>query len=92
MINSFRHRGLKRLYEQGDRSKLLPTQVNRIEEIIFQLDVSKEALHMNLPGYRLHKLTGELKGFWSVKVSGNFRIIFRFENGNAYEVDLLDYH
>ena len=48
--------------------------------------------HMALPGFQLHPLSGNLRGFWAVSVSGNWRIIFRFENGNAYDVDLVDYH
>ena len=92
MIRSFRHRGLKRLYERADRSRLPPELVNRIEEAIGLLDVALTPADMRLPGYRLHPLTGNRKGLWSVRVSGNWRIVFRFEAGDAYDVDLVDYH
>lgn len=92
MILSFRHRGLKRLYEQGDPSKLPPAALNRIENILARLDAANSSHGMDVPGYRLHSLSGDMKGFWSVKVTGNYRIIFRFENGTAHDVDLLDYH
>ena len=92
MIRSFRHRGLKRLYERADRSRLPPELVDRIEEVIGLLDVALTPADMRLPGYRLHPLTGNRKGLWSVRVSGNWRIVFRFEAGDAYDVDLVDYH
>lgn len=92
MIVRFRHRGLRRLYERGDR-RLLPSQrVGKIERILARLDVAKEPADMNLPGFRLHPLRGTLTGFWAVNVSGNWRIIFRFEAGNVRDVDLVDYH
>lgn len=92
MIGSFRHRGLKRLYEAADASKVPSHLLQRVEEILGLLDVAVTAHDMALPGYRLHKLKGDLKGHWSVTVSGNWRIIFRIESGNAVDVDLLDYH
>ena len=92
MIRSFRHRGLKRLYERGDRSQISGIHLNRIEDIIARLDIATSPSDMNLPGYALHQLKGDLKGFWSVKVSGNWRIIFRFEDGDAFDVSLIDYH
>jgi len=92
MILSFRHRGLKRLYEQDDPSKLPPAALTRIENILARLDAANSSQGMDVPGYRLHSLSGDMKGFWSVKVTGNYRIIFRFENGTAHDVDLLDYH
>ncbi len=92
MIQSIRHRGLKRLYEDDDVSKLRHDQVGRIRDIMEILDVSTRSSDMSLPGLRLHPLKGKLRGFWSVSVSGNWRIIFRFEDGDAYDVDLVDYH
>jgi proteic killer suppression protein len=92
MIGSFKDRRLKRLYEAGDRSKLTPEHVERIENILARLDAATSAEDMNLPGFRLHPLKGDLKGFWSVTVRANWRIVFRFENGAAFDVELTDYH
>ena len=92
MIESFRHRGLKRLYEQGDGSKVRADQRSRITDVLAHLDRAQAPTDLDLPGYRLHPLKGDLKGYWSVTVSGNWRITFRFEDGDAYEVDLVDYH
>jgi proteic killer suppression protein len=92
MIRSFRHRGLRRLFLRGDRKQVRPDQLNRIEDILARLNVVDRVEEMGLPGYRLHPLKGDLRGFWSVTVSGNWRIICRFEKGDAYDVDLIDYH
>ena len=79
MIRSFKHRGRKRLYERGDRSGIRP-------------DLLETAQALDIPGYRLHLLTGDLKGLWSVTVRANWRIIFRFEGTDAFDVELIDYH
>ena len=92
MIRSLRHRGLRRLFLRGDRKQVRPDQLNRIEDILARLNVVDRVKEMALPGYRLHPLKGDLQGFWSVTVSGNWRIIFRFSEGDAYDVDLIDYH
>lgn len=92
MIQSFRHRGLRRLYESGNRRYLRADQVSKIERILARLDEASDVSHMDLPGFRLHPLQGHLAGFWAVTVQANWRIIFRFEAGYAYDVDLVDYH
>ncbi len=92
MIVSFRHRGLKRLYERGDRSRVSPQLVDQAEDILGLLDLAKDPEDMDLPGYRLHRLRGDLRGFWSITVSGNWRVVFRFDGGNAFDIDLIDYH
>jgi proteic killer suppression protein len=92
VIESFRHRGLKRLYEKGDRSGLPAARIEKIENILSLLDAASAPQDLDIPGFRLHPLKGELKGFWSVMVSGNWRITFRFEDRNAQDVDLTDYH
>lgn len=92
MIRSFKHRGLKRLYKLGDPHGIRPDLLERVEDILTRLDNAESAQAMNLPGYRLHRLKGELKRFWSVSVSGNWRIIFRFESEDTFDVDLIDYH
>lgn len=92
MIRGFRHKGLGQLYKSGDRRRVRPDQVDRIERILARLEQASAASDMALPGYRLHPLKGALSGYWSVTVSGNWRLIFRFEGGDAFDVDLVDYH
>jgi proteic killer suppression protein len=92
-IRSIRHRGLRRLYEGGDRRELPAAQVEKISDILLAIDEAAHAKEVGLfPGWRLHPLKGELKGFWSVTVSGNWRVIFRFEEGDAFDLDFVDYH
>jgi proteic killer suppression protein len=91
MITSFKHRGLKRLYERGDRRGIAPDLLDVVEDILGRLDVATTPRALDLPGYRLHPLKGELKGFWSVTVRANWRIIFRFADGDAEAVELIDY-
>jgi proteic killer suppression protein len=92
MIRSFKHRGLKRLYEQDDRSGIRPDLVDTVQEILTVLDDAVTPQELNLPGYRLHPLKGDWKGFWSVTVRANWRIVFRFEGADAFDVELIDYH
>ena len=92
MIKSFRHKGLQRVFEEDDCSKLPPDMVNRIRLILSTLHAAQEIEGVNVPTFRLHILKGELKGFFSVTVRANWRIIFRFENGDALDVDFIDYH
>lgn len=92
MIRSFRHRGLRRFHERGDRSLLPSAQLARIERILDRLDEATGPEMMRIPGWRLHRLRGDLREFWSVRVSGNWRIIFRFEGTDVVDVDLIDYH
>lgn len=80
------------LFDNDDRRKLSAAQVEKIKRILARLDEVTDIKHMALPGFGLHPLKGDLKGFWAVSVSGNWRIIFRFDNGSAYDVDLVDYH
>ena len=92
MIENFKDRRLKRLYERGDRSKIQADFVDKIERILARLDQALVIEDMDLPGYRLHSLKGDLKGFWSVSISGNWRVIFRLDDGDALDADLVDYH
>jgi toxin HigB-1 len=92
MIRGFRHKGLKLLYDKGDRRRVLPAYADKIERILARLDQATAPTDMDLPGYRLHPLKGGLAGFWSVTVSGNWRIVFRFDDGDASDVGLVDYH
>lgn len=92
MIETFRHKGLKKLYEQDDRSGIRPDFAGKIERILTRLDEAAEPQDMDLPGFRLHPLKGNFKGFWAVTVSANWRVVFRMEGGAAQDVDLIDYH
>jgi len=92
MIKTIKHRGLRRLYEDDDSSGVLSQHVGKIRRILLALDQAGEIRALDLPGFRPHPLKGDLKGFWSITVSGNWRIIFRFEQGDAFDVDLVDYH
>jgi toxin HigB-1 len=89
---SFRDKGLARLYQGAERRGVAADLVPKIERILARLDVATSARQMDLPGWKLHPLKGKMKGFWSVWLSGNWRIIFRFQGANAADVDLVDYH
>lgn len=92
MIKQIRHRGLKRLYEQGDRSGIGANIRDRVERILLILDQAETLADMDIPGYRLHALTGNRQATWSIRVTGNWRITFRFEAGHIVDLDLEDYH
>ena len=92
MIKSFSHKGLKRLYEQDDRKGVSPDLADKIARVLARLDVATAPEHMALPGLKLHPLKGDLQGFWSVWLSGNWRIVFRFVGADVAQVDLVDYH
>jgi proteic killer suppression protein len=92
MIVSFKHKGLEKFYRTGSKAGIIPNHVKRIKAILARLDVSTVPDDMDLPGLFLHKLSGDLAGFYAVTVSGNWRIIFKFIDGNVHVVDYLDYH
>ena len=92
MIRTFKNKALRKLFEDGDTRGVPVDQVNRIENRLMTLNASRVAEDMNVAGYGFHRLTGDLKGFYAVKVTGNWRIIFRFEDGDARDVDHVDYH
>ena len=92
MIQGFRHKGLKRLFEKGQTKGIRPDHLEKVENILAVLNFAAQPEDMNLSGFHLHPLKGDLKGFWSVTVRANWRIIFRFQEGDAYDVDLIDYH
>lgn len=92
MIRSFRHPGLKRMYDRNDPSRVAPNLVNRVALALADLDDARNTSDLDLPGYRLHPLKGDLEGRWSISISGSWRVTFRFEDGDAYDVDLTDYH
>lgn len=92
-IQSFRHKGLKRLFEDGVREGVPPDLADKIENV---LAIIEDAEFLDdlaaYPGWRLHPLKGDYAGFWSIKLTGNWRIVFRFEGGDAFDIDLVDYH
>jgi toxin HigB-1 len=92
MIASFRHKGLKLLFEKDDPSKLNAEHVNRIRLILSALDAAGEIEDMDQPTFKLHPLKGDLKNYWAVTVRANWRVVFQFANGKASNVDLRDYH
>jgi proteic killer suppression protein len=83
---------LKRFYERGDRSGIRPDLVDTVADILARLDKADTPQAMNLPGYRLHPLKGDLKGLWSVTVRANWRVVFRLLDADAFDVELIDYH
>ena len=92
MIKTWRHKGLKLFYETGNVAEIQANHADKIHDILQALDFSTWPEHMNLPGLSFHKLSGHLKGFYSVTVNKNWRIIFMFEGQDAVLVDYLDYH
>ena len=92
MIASFKSGRLERLFKHDDKRGLPGRKIDKIRRILARLDESTQPGHMDLPGFGLHPLKGNRAAQWSVKVSRNWRIVFRIEEGNVQEVDLLDYH
>lgn len=92
MIKSFRHKGLQEFFYTGKKKGIQPDHISKIARLLDRLDASVSALDMNLPGFRLHKLSGKENDTWSVWVNGNWRITFEFRGEDAYVVDYSDYH
>ena len=92
MIKTIKHRGLRLLYERGDKGNIGANMRDRIERILFVLDQAETLDELEIPGYRLHSLTGDRKGTWSIRVTGNWRVTFLFVDGDVFDVDLEDYH
>lgn len=92
MIRHIRHKGLAALYNKDQTKGVTQSQVKHLRQILALLDSAMSIQDMDAPGLRLHPLKGNWKGYYAVSVSGNWRVIFRFEAGDAYDVDLVDYH
>jgi proteic killer suppression protein len=92
VIRSFKHRGLKALYDGRTAKRVAPEDVEKLRDILAVLERSRTPQDMDLPGLRLHALKGVLKRHYAVSVSGNWRVTFRFEDGHAVDVDYADYH
>jgi len=92
LIGRFRHKGLERFFRSGDTRGINPQHAARLRRLLTTLNTSTGPAGMNLPGYRLHRLKGERKEQWAVSVSGNWRLVFEYEDENATDIDLADYH
>lgn len=92
MVQSIRHKGLKRLYEDDDQRGVIAEHADKLRDILVRLDAASSAGDMDLPGFRLHALKGDMKGFWAVTVRANWRVIFRFVDHDVFDIDYLDYH
>ena len=91
MIKSFKHKGLKLFFENNDSSRLQPHHIEKIRKILYRLDEANSVEEVNIVGWGLHQLKGDLKNHWSIKVNGNYRITFRL-SGDVFDVDYKDYH
>jgi toxin HigB-1 len=92
VINSFRHRGLGRFFISGSKAGIRPEHAERLRLVLGRLAAAVDPMDMDLPGLRLHRLKGKLKGRWSVTISGNWRVTFAFSGKDAVQVDYEDYH
>jgi len=92
VIRRFRHKGVAPFFEAGDMTGIDAQHAAWLRILLTSLNTARSAAELNLPGYRLHPLKGERKGQWAVRVSGNWRLVFRFKGENATDVDLVDYH
>jgi proteic killer suppression protein len=92
MIRSFKHKGLARFFKSGSIAGIQPAHAEKLRLILGRLNAATKPQDMNLPGLRLHELTGSRLGTWSVSVSGNWRVTFKFAQTDAEAVDYEDYH
>jgi len=92
MIKGFCHKGLKKFYLRGTRAGIQPSHATRLARQLARLNSAASPMDMNLPGWNLHPLKGDLAEKWAVNVNGNWRLIFNFENGDAFGIDYDDYH
>lgn len=92
MIKTWMHKGLKKFFETGSTAGIQTKHAAKLSNILGLLNDAEDISDMRIPGYDLHPLKGDKKGLWAVKVNGNWRVVFRFENGDAYVVDYVDYH
>jgi len=92
MIQSIHHKGLRRLYEDDDPRGVLAEHVEKLRDILVRLDAAATPADMDFQGFKLHPLKGERKGFWAVTVRANWRVVFRLQDADAWDVDYIDYH
>jgi len=92
VIKSFPHRGVEKFFHTGSKAGIQPKHASKLRLQLFALDNARQAVDMNAPGWKLHSLSGELKGHWAISVSGNWRLTFMFEAEDAVLVDYQDHH
>jgi len=92
MIKSWKHKGLRELFLKGTKKGVRPDMADRLQRRLDVLDAADSLEALGLPGFRLHPLKGDMREKYSIRVTGNLRITFRFENGDVFDVDLEDYH
>ena len=92
MIKSFKHKGFEDFFHDGKKKGVQAKHADKLEDLLDILNAASNIKDMNFPGSGLHQLKGKLKGYWAIKVSGNWRLIFKFSNTNAFDVDYIDYH
>lgn len=92
MIKSFGHKGLQAFLERGSKAGIQLDHAAKLGRLLARLDVATCDQEMNVPGWDLHSLSGELKGHWAVSVNGNWRMTFTFDGTDAVLVDYMDYH
>lgn len=92
MIKTFRHKGLEAFYRTGSKAGIQPAYATKLRIMLTALDAAEAPEQMNAPNWRPHGLSGDLAGFWSITVNGNWRVIFRFDGRDPELVDYLDYH
>ena len=94
-LNRFRHKGLKQLHEDGNARGVPPAMADKLRKLLFALETADDLDQVSrFPGWKLHPLQAGLKGFWSLTVTGNWRLIFRYDGAahTASDIDLIDYH
>ncbi len=92
MIKTFKHKGLERFFETGSKAGIQPHHASKLKRQLLRLDIAKDVADMNIPGWKLHTLEGELAGHYAITVNGNWRMTFMFEGEDAILVDYQDYH
>ena len=92
MIKTFKHKGLRKFFENGNLAGIQPGHRQKLRFRLIALDTATCIEDMNTPGWRLHSLKGDHQGLWAIDVNRNWRIVFKFKDGNAYIVDYEDYH
>jgi proteic killer suppression protein len=92
MIKSFKHKGLEKFFLYNDTLGIIPEHIVKVQKLLTAINVATSLADLRLPGYNLHQLKGNRKEIWAITVRANWRITFKYENGNAYILDYEDYH
>jgi proteic killer suppression protein len=92
MVKSFRHAGIEKFFKTGSKAGIQPAHAAKLSTQLYALDTARSPSDLNTPGWRIHRLAGDLQDHWSIRVNGNWRLTFRFEGEDVILVDYLDYH